>query len=114
MNMDRQNTDEAILTELGLRLTQIRLSLNLTQAELAERAAVAKRTIERIETGRSVQTSNLVRILRALGLVANLNLLLPPIAPSPIEQLQLRGKTRRRASSMKAHTSTNWSWGSDK
>ena len=45
-------TEDEALRESGRRLAQIRLSRNLTQAELAQRAGVSKRTLERLEMGR--------------------------------------------------------------
>ena len=44
MKINAQLTDEAILKELGGRLTSARLGRNLTQAALAEQAGVSKRT----------------------------------------------------------------------
>ena len=49
MKIEPQLTDEAVLQELGGRLTQSRIGHNLTQAALAEQAGVSKRTIERLE-----------------------------------------------------------------
>lgn len=40
------SSDEAFLRELGRRLTSLRLEQNLTQALLAERAGVSKRTLQ--------------------------------------------------------------------
>jgi putative transcriptional regulator len=114
--IEDQNTDAAILAELGKRLTQARLDRNRTQEELADAAGVSKRTIERLEAGQSVQLSNLIRAFRVLNLVQNLDRLIPQAAPSPIEQLKLHGKERRRASSRKAPltASDNWTWADDK
>src|ERR1700688_530614 len=101
MKITQQNTDSAILEELSRRLTQARLDRNLTQEELATAAGISKRTVERAETGHSVQLSNLIRAFRALNIAQNFDQLLPPLPPSPIEQLKLRGKERQRASSHK-------------
>ena len=49
-------TDEAILEEIGRRLARRRVDLGCTQADLAEQSGVAKRTVERIEAGRSPAT----------------------------------------------------------
>jgi transcriptional regulator with XRE-family HTH domain len=116
MRIEDQNTDSTILGELGKRLTQVRLGRNQSQEELASAAGVSKRTIERLETGHSVQLSNLVRVYRALNLARNFDQLIPPAAPSPIEQLKLRGKERRRASAHKTSltASGNWTWANDK
>jgi len=108
-------TDEAVLTELGERLTQSRLNQNLTQAELAREAGVSKRTVERIESGASTQLSNLVRLIRALGLLANFESLIPEPVPSPLAQLQRQGKERERASATpESHAGTGvWEWGDE-
>lgn len=45
---------------MGKRLSQKRISLSLTQAELAERAGIAKKTIERIENGGAVQVVSII------------------------------------------------------
>lgn len=103
--------EPAVLAELGERLSQARLDRNLTQEDLAQAAAVSKRTIERLETGQSVQLSNLTRVLRALGLLRNLDQLVSPVGPRPIEQLKHQGKTRRRASAAKGEGTGAWSWG---
>ena len=64
MKIEGLLTDEAIMTELGRRLSQRRLELQLTQEMLAEQAGVSKRTVERIEAGATTQTSTLIRVLR--------------------------------------------------
>lgn len=113
MKITGQSTDQAILSEVGERLTRARLSRNLTQAELADRAGVAKRTIERMESGESVQLTSFVRILRALDLADRIDALLLEPGPSPMEQLKLRGKERKRASGGRKQQgpSKSWSWG---
>ena len=115
MDLSKDLSDSATLEELGRRLTQARLDRNLTQEELATAAGVSKRTIERLETGSSVQLSNFIRTLRALDLVQSLEHVIPPVAPSPIAQLKLQGKERQRASSPKGPQppSDRWRWGED-
>lgn len=51
MRIGKDTTDEAVLRELGRRLAQVRLGKNLTQAQLAAKAGVSKRTVERLEVG---------------------------------------------------------------
>src|ERR1700722_9589409 len=100
MKIESQSS-ATVLEELGLRLAQARLDHNLTQEGLAIAAGVSKRTVERLETGKSVQLSNLVRVLGALDLSRNLDQLVPPVGARPIEQLKHQGKARRRASPSK-------------
>ena len=106
-------TDEALLAELGERLTRSRLNRNITQAQLAREAGVSKRTVERIEAGASTQVSNLVRVIRALGLLENFERLVPEPSLSPMEQLKLQSKERVRASagSESSTDSGAWEWG---
>jgi len=112
MKITTQRSDEAVLSELGIRIARLRLDLQLTQAALAEQAGVSKRTVERVEAGASVQLSNLVRILRALELLPRLDGLLPEAGPRPMELLKLKGKQRQRATARQRTTppAKLWSW----
>jgi len=106
--------DDRILAEFGARLERARLDSNLTQAALAAEAGISKRTVERIEAGRSTQLTNLLRVLRALGLLDRLDTLVPEPLPSPVQQLRLQGKTRERASpASREETPQTWTWGDD-
>ena len=105
--------DPAILTELGARLMRRRLDLQLTQAELAHQAGLGKRTLERMEGGGSVQLTNLIRVLRALGLLDALDALLPEPGPRPMDLLKLKGHERRRATGSRKRKPNPqaWNWG---
>jgi len=115
MNSINHMTDPAVLDELGERLAQHRLDRNLTQAQLAEEAGVSKRTLVRLEGGESTQLTNLIRVVRALGLLSNLDTFIPPPLQSPIEQLQREGKKRKRATPRTDSTEpeSNWVWGDE-
>jgi transcriptional regulator with XRE-family HTH domain len=53
----------------------------LTQTQLADRSGVARGTIQRIEAAeKGVSVENLLRVLRALGLLENLPRALDPLA----------------------------------
>ncbi|MFT5562600.1 MAG: transcriptional regulator with XRE-family HTH domain [Candidatus Azotimanducaceae bacterium] len=116
MKFNEGNSDDTTLRELGRRIAQYRLNRNWTQDALATEAGVSKRTIHRIEHGGSTQASNLIRVLRALQLLENLEVLIPEPAISPIQQAKMQGRKRRRASSPSAKTETKmpWSWDEDK
>jgi len=117
VKISRLFTDEAILSELGVRIARRRLELQLTQGNLAEQAGVAKRTVERIEAGASAQMSSLIRIFRVLELLPNLELVLPDAQPSPMDLLRQKGKVRQRASGQRQANRTkepqSWSWDDD-
>lgn len=115
MRFESSLTDKTVLEIMGLRLTQARLDSNLTQAQIAEKAGLSKRTVERLEDGESAQLSKFIRVLRALDLLDGLDALLPETPPSPIEMAKLRGNVRQRASGMEPkHASKVWTWGDRK
>lgn len=94
--------DKAILGELGTRLQRRRLAMNISQSELTCKAGVARKVIQNIESGRGSTLKGFVRILRALGLAAEMGLLFPEPGPSPLELARLKGRERLRASGHRA------------
>ncbi|MCX6954704.1 MAG: helix-turn-helix transcriptional regulator [Verrucomicrobia bacterium] len=91
-------SDEMILAELGRRLAQVRLGKHMTQKQLAERAGVSKRTVERLESGEvAPQLTAFVRIYRALELVERLEGLVPESGDGLPVSREAGGKERRRA-----------------
>lgn len=97
MHIKADTTDAVALMILGGRVERHRIEAGLTQAELAERAGIGKRTLERLEAGRGTELVTLIRVLRILNSLDGLERLLPELPASPIEQLKLRGKQRQRA-----------------
>ncbi len=91
-------SDDAVLTELGQRLARHRLNQNRSQTEVAREAGVARRTLSKLENGHVVDSRCLVRLLRALGLLDELDRLVPPPRPSPVALAETRGRGRERAS----------------
>lgn len=112
MNITNSSTDGAVLTELGERIAQVRVRMNLTQAQLASQAGIGKRTLERMESGGSSQLTSLIRVMRVLGLLADLDSLLPAPAATPMELLRGKGKPRQRvrASGKQQDRSDQWQW----
>lgn len=106
-------TDQATQAELGARAARARLERGWTQAQLAEAAGVSKATVERLENGASTQLHNLLRCLRALDKLENLEGLLPESAPGPIDLLARRGRVRQRArpGKLPPPPPAPWSWG---
>jgi transcriptional regulator with XRE-family HTH domain len=108
--------DEAIMEELGRRFAQCRIDSGLTQEELALKAGIGKRTLERLEKGLQVQTGSLVRLLRSLRLLDSLDMLVPSVDIRPMDLLKL-GKNRRQRASSRQKSSvsqTPWVWGDEK
>jgi transcriptional regulator with XRE-family HTH domain len=109
-------SDEAILAEIGQRVRGRRIELNMTQADLADKAGIAKPTVENIERGTSGQLSTIIRILRALDLMDNLDRLIPEPVPRPMDLLKRKKKLRVRASKKEIDdkkTGETWTWKED-
>ena len=87
----------AIAEQLGDRLKQARLNSDLSQAELASRTGLNRRTILNAEKG-NVQLKNLIAIIVSLDMADHLNLFLPVQEISPLQLAKLKGKKRQRAS----------------
>ena len=96
MVIDSKTKDE-VLKELGARLRTYRLQMNLSQETLAVRAGVNRTTIRDAELGKDFQLSTLVKLLRALGRLGDLDALLPAPSVSPIQLMKRQGKPRQRA-----------------
>ena len=94
----------SLLTELGARLQRQRLDRNITQAWLATEAGISLPTLQRLEAGASVQLTSLLRVLRALNLLGNLDALVPAPTIQPMALLRRKGRRRQRASSDHAAT----------
>lgn len=115
MKFANELSDDAVLKEMGLRIARYRLNQDKTQAALAQEAGVSNRTMARVEHGDSIQASSLIRILRALQLLENLDTLIPEPAVSPVQQLKMQGRQRQRASAKAARSKKEapWSWGDE-
>jgi transcriptional regulator with XRE-family HTH domain len=107
-------SDDAVLQELGRRIGRYRLNRNMTQGALATESGVSTPTVQRLEKGHSTQAANLIRILRTLTLLDNLDALVPDPVLSPLQQAKLQGKARKRASApRKRKAVTPWTRDTD-
>jgi transcriptional regulator with XRE-family HTH domain len=107
-------SSEQIKSDLCKRLEQIRLTRNITQARLADEAGLSLRTIRNLESGQGVSLDTFIRVLIALGIQQNLQVLLPDPRVRPIDRVALGGKERLRASSKRTEQEeTQWVWGDE-
>ena len=105
-------TSDQIEAALCMRLESIRLSRNITQAQLAEEAGVSPRTIGRLEKGQGVSMDTFIRIMMALNIQQNLEALLPDPSVRPIERIGMTAAERKRARPTKSIDELpTWSWG---
>ena len=95
----RQTTrTEAVLAELGRRIERLRLQRNQPIASLAEEAGVGTATLQRLESGKAANMKTLIRVLRALNRLGDLDNIIPDIEVSPFELSGSRKQPRQRAS----------------
>jgi transcriptional regulator with XRE-family HTH domain len=77
-----------ICLELGRRARTLRLTQNITQKELAERAGLSFGTVRNLEMGKPISLQNFVQILEALGRVGDLEKLMVHEQILSISQLE--------------------------
>ena len=90
------------------------MNLQMTQAELSKMTGISLRNIVRIEKGEDTQIKNVIKILSALHLQNNLDLLIPDESDRPIYKIKSeKNKKRNRASTVKSKDS-KYVWGDEK
>lgn len=90
--------DAAVLLEIGRRLRRERLNADLTQQQLAQQVGLSRKTIQNAEDGKNCSLESIVRMLRGLNILDQLDAFLPDPGPSPVQLARMRGKERQRAS----------------
>ncbi len=88
------SSDEVCAT-LGARVRQLRLSQNLTQAELGARAGVSFGAVRTLESSGQTTLATFVKCVQALGAASDLEAVLTPPARS-IAQLEKNFHVARR------------------
>jgi len=90
-------TDSAILSEAGRRMKQCRLNLNLSQNDVAVKAGISRRALQKMESGSPATLLTLIRILRVYEKLSSIDSFLPEPGISPIQLARLMGRMRKRA-----------------
>lgn len=108
-----KNLEENILNEFGNRIKQYRISINMTQAELADRCGISLSTLTRTENGYDSKWSTIIKILEEFDLIDNLDVLIPKPALDYKAMFEEKPK-RKRASRKSSGTNNDWTWDEDK
>ena len=104
-------TSRQIEIEIGDRLARLRLSRNVTQAALAEKAGIGVRTLRRLEAGDPSTLDTFLRVTMALDLEDAILAALPDGQIRPIERVSKKGHERQRARPTKEKTGDPiWTW----
>ena len=105
----------AIEKELARRAREYRISGNMTQKELADKAMVSLKTLTRFENGEDISLERFIRIMYAMGLSTKLDVLLPDPELRPSSYLpERKGRKRVRHKSDADDKTSSWKWGDEK
>ena len=94
----KKYSNTQILQMLGLRFKDYRLMMNLSQGDLAKAAGVSVSTVHKFETGTitTMNITNLMALLRPVGLLDRLDDLIPEQPANPYLTAQEHQKQRVR------------------
>ena len=101
------------LTEIGRRIKQYRISTGLTQKDLALKSGVSERSISRLEQGASIQMDSFIKILIAVRLDENIDMLIPDETKRPSYYLNKNVRKRFRKKT-KVEDKKRFVWGDEK
>ena len=105
----------AFLKDLGIRLKNYRISLNLTQQELAEKSGVSLRSVGRFENGNDIQLSNLFKLLKAMALSDSIVEMIPDMTKRPSYYIDSdRQRKRAHRVNIDPEHISSWKWGDEK
>jgi transcriptional regulator with XRE-family HTH domain len=83
-------TPEELQSELGRRLQRLRLSRNLDQRTIAEKAGITRAALQNLEAGRGSSVKTLVRTLKALNYLEGIEILAPEPTINPLALLKTK------------------------
>ena len=112
MRIISETSDVEVMHEIGERLKKTRIDSLKTQKDIALLTGVSLRTICNMEAGKDVSFSTIVKIMRALRILQNLDTAFPKPGIRPSEVIKL-GKERERVRKSKKPLGT-WKWGDEK
>lgn len=109
--MNKRRDCREYIDELGQKIKTYRIMKEMSQQDLADKSGVSKRSISRLEQGETVQVDNLFKILLALELGENIDLLVPDQTKRPSYYLE---KTDEKPKRVRRKTEKNdFKWGDE-
>jgi transcriptional regulator with XRE-family HTH domain len=81
--------------ELGKRMRQLRLSRNLDQRAVAEKAGIARAALQNLEAGHGSSVQTLLRTLKALNFLEGIEILAPEPTVNPLALLKTKKAPQR-------------------
>lgn len=112
MRIILESSDIEVLRETGERLKKLRIASMKTQLDIAVSTGVSLRTIKNLEAGKDVAFSTVIKVMRTLNVLQNLDSAIPEPGISPNEVIRM-GKQRERVRKAAGRTAT-WKWGDER
>jgi transcriptional regulator with XRE-family HTH domain len=109
--MNEKKDCRKYIEELGKKIKTYRIMKEMTQQDLEDKTGVSKRSISRLEQGESVQVDNLFKILLALDLGENIELLVPDQTKRPSFYLKKTDDKPKRV--RKRTEKSEFKWGDE-
>lgn len=109
--MNSKKDYKEYISELGQKIKMYRIMNEMSQQDLEDKSGVSKRSISRLEQGESVQLDNLFKIIIALGLADNIEMLVPDQTKRPSYYLEKAENKPKRV--RKKTEKTNFKWGDE-
>ena len=109
--MGFQKGYQEYISELGQKIKTYRIMNEMSQQDLENKSGVSKRSISRLEQGESVQVDNLFKIIIALGLGDNIELLVPDQTKRPSYYLENTKSNPKRV--RKKIDKNDFKWGDE-
>lgn len=109
--MNNKKDYQEYIKELGQKIKTYRIMKEMSQQDLEDKTGVSKRSISRLEQGESVQVDNLFKILLALELGDNIELLVPDQTKRPSFYLEKTADKPKRV--RKKIEKSEFKWGDE-
>jgi len=117
VEMGKYLSSHSALSEIAARIKAYRIDYPLSQKELAEKSGVALRSIIRLESGEDVQFGTLIKVLIALELDSNIDMLVPDPTKRPsyyFTSSQILSKIKRVRKKNSKPLNKDFKWGDEK
>lgn len=111
VKMNEKKDYREYIKELGQKIKIYRIMKEMSQQDLEDKTGVSKRSISRLEQGESVQLENLFKILLALDLGENIDLLVPDQTKRPSFYLEKSENKNKRV--RKKTEKNDFKWGDE-
>lgn len=107
-------SDQSAMSRFAQELKNARIDAGLRQVDLAERAGVSRSVVQAIEGGSSTTWSNMVAVLRALGLWDRIEATVRREGVSPIAEIDGASTQTRQRVRPESLRDSGWVWGDEK